>query len=143
MDKIGDDVRNFDINNKNEEEVLKSNYFSAYKGKMVVRIPNSGNAFSFGAIFMGSGNEIKDVKHEYGHTIQFDKMGPVDYVKYVAIPSVTYYNLTKNGKVPHELYYNMPWEYQAELYGNVTERDHEPWANKVNKIYSDLVNVLP
>ena len=88
------DIQNYDRNNSSEQTVLESHYFSSYKGKFVLNLPIGRNAFSFGIIFMGTGvpdTEYNTVKHEYGHTVQFDKMGMWNYTKDVAIPSVTGY----------------------------------------------------
>lgn len=72
--KIKQDVKNFNIKNKSEKKVLKSNYFSAYKGKVVVRT-NLNRSGSYGALFITrETNQRKNpedvVRHEYGHTKQ-------------------------------------------------------------------------
>ena len=40
----------------------------------------------------------KDVRHEYGHTKQYDNMGPVKFIKDVAIPSMRGYTKSSKGE---------------------------------------------
>ncbi len=119
------DLAYFDINNQSEQAVLDAKLISAYKGKLVLKVPFPNEAASFGIMFIGNGekegksNSAVDVKHEYGHTIQFDQLGIVDYTRYVAIPSVKgYWNDVKN-------YYSQPWEYIADRYGGVLESERQ------------------
>ena len=82
-----------------------------------------------------SGNDENDIKHEYGHHLQFLELGKEKYTKYVAIPSLYGYW----SDVDYKDYYSQPWEYGADLYGGVT-RDgytyHED-AEEKYKIYWD------
>ena len=95
-----------------------------------MNLPIGDNAFSFGIIFMGTGvpdTEYNTVKHEYGHTIQFDKMGVWNYIKDVGIPSVTGY---LKDPLPYS-YYTAPWESEADKYGGVNPADRDtsdPWT---------------
>ena len=59
----------------------------------------------------------KDVRHEYGHTKQYDNMGPVKFIKDVAIPSMRGY--TKSSKGEKINYYAQPWERGADINGKV------------------------
>jgi hypothetical protein len=54
---------------------------------------------------------IDVVKHEYGHTKQFDQMGAFYYFVFFGIPSMA------NGNHPD--YYNQLWEVTADMYGGV------------------------
>ena len=129
------------INNEDEMKVLNAKFIAFYKGKMVIKLPVGTDAASFGIIFMG--NEIaadeagiRTVRHEYGHTKQFDELGIIQFTTKVAIPSVQGYYLDKQGKMPYD-YYSAPWEYQADQYGGVTGRPvpYEPWADIICQEY--------
>ena len=61
------------------------------------------------------------MRHEYGHTVQKEKLGTVGYTAFVAVPSITCASLFHLGKL-NVHYYSLPWEFQAELYGNVPVR---------------------
>ena len=141
---IGEDLWNLRFNNDSEQVVLDSNYFSFYKGTLVIRMGGSASedAFSYGIIFLG--NKITDpdvVKHEYGHKLQFDKLGIVDYTTQIMIPSVTAYMLDKQGKLPEGAgYYGSPWEAEADRLGGVNRTENnEPWAPNS---YWDLVRMF-
>ncbi len=131
--KIIIDAINYDKDNTDEQKVLDAHVFSSYKGKFVLKLPIGTHAFSFGIIVMGSDvNDVNDVKHEYGHTVQFDNMGFWNYIKYVAIPSVTAYHLDKDkdSELPYD-YYTAPWEAEADAFGGVEREEYlldEPWT---------------
>ena len=138
------DIKNYDKNNTDEQKVLDSHYFSSYKGKFILRLPIGNNAFSFGIIFLGSGvakNDYNTVKHEYGHTIQFDKMGVWNYIKNVGIPSVTAYLLDSHGKLNYD-YYTAPWEADADMYGNVSRTTGSLPSWTFNDGYFDFGDLL-
>ncbi|MBQ7380030.1 MAG: RHS repeat-associated core domain-containing protein [Clostridia bacterium] len=134
INNVKEDVQNFDTSNTSEEKVLKSNYFSYYQGNyggaFVLNLPIGDNAFSFGIIFMGTGvpdTDYDTVKHEYGHTVQYDNMGFWDYLTQVGIPSVTGF---LKDPLPYS-YYTSPWEKEADDYGmvNPANRDtSDPWT---------------
>ena len=144
-DNVRADIENFNWDNESEATVLSSNYFSAYRGKLVINLPIGNNAFSFGIIFMGTGvpdTEYDTVKHEYGHTVQFDNMGFWNYLTKVGIPSVTGYNLDKNGNLPYD-YYTAPWEADADMYGGVSRTPNPklpPWDPSIG--YYDFGDLL-
>ena len=46
---VSEDIKNFDVKNESEQKVFDSNYFSAYKGSVVVKTPIDAS-FSFGII---------------------------------------------------------------------------------------------
>ena len=81
-------------------------------------------AFSFGVIFIGNDvDSISTVQHEYGHSIHFDMIGPLSYLRTVAIPSlIDYWTGTS-----YEEYYSEPQEYIADILGNV-DRDYNGTA---------------
>ena len=111
------DMQNFDWNNDDEEKVLESNYFSAYKGQLVIREDwafTDGRSASFVIMFLNKNEtDINTVKHEYGHYIQLQLLGLRRYIQYVAIPSVN------SGHVPYDKYYSLPYEASADILGDV------------------------
>ncbi len=125
-----DDLKNYDKKNKDVDKVLKARHFSSYEGKFVLKTAGE-YGFSIGAIFVGRTNlSENDVKHEYGHTVQLDNMGLLDYITDVAIPSVTAYNLDKHGKLPYD-YYTAPWEAEADVHGSVSrarDKNYPAWT---------------
>ena len=65
--------------------------------------------------------------HEYGHRLQLDEMGYVDYTLNVAAPYVVAWFVDLQGKLPFD-YYSSPWEAGADKYGGVEPRSFEdPW----------------
>ena len=99
---------------------LKNNGYAIYKGVPVVRVDAAGDsAFTFGIIFMGSKSENPThLRHEYGHAVHFQQIGPLPYIITVAIPSVTCYWI--NQLAPGTFnYYSLPWEYIADRLGDV------------------------
>lgn len=125
-----EDLNSFDIANQSERAVLDANYFSAYKGHLVVKIPDSRHSFSYGIIGLGKiGTNADFVRHEYGHTVQLDEFGPIGYLFAVAIPSVINNYLTNAGVVSAS-YYDAPWEAPADRYGGVVRDESEPWSQE-------------
>ena len=95
-----------------------------YKGVQVHKIlPNDNSGFSFGDIYIGTnaGDTWADVnllRHEFGHTVQFDNLGMVGYGMPVLVPSVSCYAIDQMGLLTAH-YYSLPWEFEADTYGNV------------------------
>ncbi len=109
------DYKNYDKYNTDEQKVYNSNYFSSYKGKLVIRT-NLDRSGSFGILFISHQDDnawdrINTVKHEYGHTKQLDQMGIINYLIFIGIPSVFEFG--------DESYYRKPWEITADIYGGV------------------------
>ena len=122
---IEEDFKNYDRNNQSEEKVFESNYFSCYKGGVVVKLPFD-TSFSFGIIGLSTQQQDLDtLKHEYGHSVQMDNMGVVKYITNVAIPSVTINILDRQGKLPYD-YYSYPWEAEANKLGGTALTDSNP-----------------
>lgn len=120
IEGVVEDIKNFDLDNESEETVLRSNYFSYYKGVPVIRI-NGNRSGSFGAIFLT--RETNDrinaedvVRYEYGHTKQFEQLGVVKYALCVGLPSWQKWGTGE--------YYSKPWEIVADVYGGVQSRNH-------------------
>jgi len=51
VEDVYEDIKNYDLNNQSEDKVLESNYFSCYKGVLVIRT-NGERSGSFGVIFL-------------------------------------------------------------------------------------------
>ena len=116
------DAKNFNRNNTSEKVVLDSHYFSAYRGKIVIRtlLKRSG---SFGVLFISKyANKHKfpedEVRHEYGHTKQLKYLGIVKYILCIGIPSLKEWGTDAD-------YYRRPWEITADIYGEVCSRKHK------------------
>ena len=119
---LAEDIRNADTNNQSEQKVIDSNYFSFYKGKLVIRADISRSG-TFGVIFLGRNVTKYDspedvVRHEYGHALQFEELGVLDFALCVGIPSWR--------KWGSDAYYDKPWEADADIRGGVISRKHTP-----------------
>ena len=137
---IVNDFQNYDKNNESEEKVLESNYFSNYKGTFLLRT-NFKRSGSFGWIFLSrNANErpapVDVVRHEYGHTQQFKEIGCFKYIFGVLIPSAL------SGGVPREVYYNLPFEVTADIYGGVESRTHSQADVDNGFSYLDMIKKL-
>ena len=129
------------LGNESETAVLNAERFAFYKGALVIKVPGD-SAFSFGIIFLGEDIISTNlVRHEYGHTVQLRELGVNAYVIAVVIPSVTCYWLDVNGKLPASIYYNLPWEYTADVYGRVTW-EHHYWAESIGNIYWQIAELV-
>ena len=130
VDYLNEDIRNYDKHNKDESKVLESHFFSSYNGVFVLRVPISDIGFSYGIIVLGykenSLNEVA-VMHEYGHRLQLDEMGYVDYTLNVALPSVVAWFINEQGKLPFN-YFSSPWEAGADSRVGITRGSFtDPW----------------
>jgi len=114
--KIEEDIANFNLDNSDEQTVIDSNFFSAYKGQLVVRI-NSGRSGSFGLMFLSHNidtrnDAIATVKHEHGHYVQLQELGVMAFVPGIAIPSII--------NTPDD-YFNQRQEVIADILGGVSK----------------------
>ena len=117
---VAEDIKNYDWNNQSEEKVLESNYFSSYKGVLVIRT-NGDRSGSFGAIFLtretnNRSNPEDVLRHEYGHTKQLEQLGLLNYALCIGLPSWQQWGTGE--------YYSKPWEVTADIYGGVQSRNH-------------------
>ena len=115
VENVKEDIENFDTSNTDEQKVLDSHYFSAYKGKLVIRT-NMDRSGSLGILFISHkednrSDRINTIKHEYGHTKQLDQMGLIKYLLYIGLPSWQEWG--------SESYYRKPWEITADIFGEV------------------------
>jgi len=123
--KLREDKRNFDRNNTDENKVLDATLYSAYKGKLVIKMAGfGGRSFCLGAMFIspkesaGNKDSVNMVRHEYGHTQQIEKIGLLRYIFRIGIPSLRY------GRVPLPDYYNLKTEITADILGGVSRESH-------------------
>jgi len=134
--KLREDKRNFDRGNTDENKVLNAAWFSAYKGKRVYRMAGfGGRSFCIGAMFIspketpGNKESVDIVRHEYGHTLQIEKIGMLRYILKIGIPSLF------NGRVPVPDYYNLKTEITADVLGGVSRESHTEEAIKAGGEY--------
>lgn len=109
--------------NSNEALTMDSTKVSFYKGVPVFRI--NSRSGSFYAIFLNRrDNEDAypedSLRHEYGHSIQLMKLGPVKYGLGIGIPS--WLEFTFHGS--NDMYTEQPWEITADIFGGVDSRYH-------------------
>ena len=107
--------------NSDETKTLNSQKVSFYKGAPVIRI-GMNRSGTFGAIFLGTTNDVNTVRHEYGHIVQQMLLGPVRYGYSVAIPSPP--ALGPWNKQGNYGYFNAPWETLADELGGSTKLTH-------------------
>ena len=120
--------------NTDETVVLRAKYFAFYKGIPVFKADlGNGGAFSFIIIVIDDNyttnqKGINTVKHEYGHWVHLSQIGPILYFITTAIPSLVGAGLNNAGRLPTDLYYNLPWERLADFYGGVHRPEHTDWS---------------
>ena len=120
ISQIQEDIKSYNKYNICEKKVIKSNYFSSYKGLFVIRT-NLRRSGSYYILFisknMNKSNNPEDVvRHEYGHYLQLKKMGIIRYTLFIGIPSLLNWGKGR--------YYEKPWEITADILGGVISRKH-------------------
>ena len=102
--------------NKNENATINSSKVSFYKGVPIFRKEAGFRSGSFLCILLAHGDNVDDLRHEWGHTIQQGILGAVRYGLMIGIPSWQSW-----GKKD---YYDKPWEVTADYFGGVEGRSH-------------------
>ena len=145
------------IFNTNEDIVVNSKKVSFYKGVPVIRTDFEGT-FSFGAIVLSRGytdskgkfhreTDPNVVKHEFGHNVQLMAVGLKNYSYFIAAPSVLSNVVhiiesliigSKNTSVS-KVYYSLPWERSADLFGGVSRPDHKTNSADIALMYLALL----
>ena len=126
---------------------------SFYKGVPVIRFNSKYfSSFSFGAIFLNNQQSInKDVlNHEYGHSIQQMIIGPQKYFFGIAIPSIStnvFFEVEKIIKGSYhpnvnQIYFSMPWERTAELFGGAVNSSYYKNSKEISLIYLALLTFI-
>lgn len=140
-EKLRQDRRRFDRTNTDPQSVLDAHYYAAFRDTLVIKLPIGHNAASFGIIFLG--NKIRDpntVLHEYGHRVQYLRMGFWRFLRQVAVPSVTANLLDRMHRLPMG-YYGSPWESEADNLGGV-HRGAALWPEGTYRRYRDLLRLF-
>ena len=129
--------------NDDEQAVIDASSFAFYKGVPIVKIKALDNcAFSFGMIFMcDEKTSVTHIRHEYGHVLQLLDLGLEGYVSLVAIPSIIGFAADELGVLPEGMYYNLPWEYVADMYGQAG-RGHSPAAAPIAEAYWNFAKIV-
>ena len=83
---------------------------------------NGDRSGSFGVLFITRETNDRDnpedvIRHEFGHTVQLDQLGVINYALCIGIPSFFEW-----GNDP--VYYRRPWEITADIYGDVESRSY-------------------
>ena len=126
--------------NTDEQIVLESDGLSFYHGIPVLRANfGEGGAFSFIIIVLDDDYQydetgINTLKHEYGHKLHMDDIGVVNYLLTTAIPSLIGAGLSNAGIIDVD-YYSLPWEYVANMYGNVSHNGYTSWADEAGVFF--------
>ena len=114
---------------------LENSGVTTYNNVPVIRVPIKGNVgFSAGVIFLGEGvknnpDGIETLMHEYGHAVHLSQIGWESYYSFVLCPSLI--NYWKG--VEYSDYYSQPWEYIADVLGNVARTDNgQPYVYDPN-----------
>ena len=110
-----------------EELAVLRGKTDTYKGHKVYKVLGDDEGLSFGNIYLGKNTldtwgDVLLLRHEYGHTIQLEKLGVEGYVPFVAIPSVIGIIKRKMNLITWDEYYMLPQELQANVYGNAIEK---------------------
>ena len=135
------------INNADIETVYKAESVAFYKQKLVIRHSSDFlTSWSIcGIIFLNHSNDNSSsaskerlLNHEYGHVLQEQEIGTPQYLAAVFVPSATYNLLSRKNPVLDQNYYNMPWEYDADVRGGV-DREHASWAEGLSFIYNSFM----
>ena len=144
IEDIKEDISNYSFFNSDEQKVIDSNVFSSYNGTLVIKHDmeiggQNINSFSIAnTIMLEKGTTSSDtVRHEWGHTVQETLMGPLNYVRKIAIPSVIGCIRNPSSKT----YYSFPWERSADYFGGVENRS--TGYNEGSEIFSNVYFLLP
>lgn len=144
--KLKEDVDNFDMENEDVSKVYASNYFSAYKGALVIRHSIEPlSSWSLGQVIAlkrysnmtENEPQTRLLNHEYGHILQEREYGIKKYSLMIFVPSASYCAFSKLFPEYKENYYSMPWEYDADIRGEVN-RDHAGWSDTLRTFYFTL-----
>ncbi|MCL2287274.1 MAG: DUF6531 domain-containing protein [Firmicutes bacterium] len=135
------DVRNFDFNNSCPQVTLDSNFFSIYRGQLVIRAPlPNGSSASFGIMILNPNeNRTYIVQHERAHLDQLRELGLLTYIRGIAIPSV----ISSLPFIPLE-HHRMPWEVSADMGAGISHPNITPTDNEIalaNLYWSFLTTV--
>lgn len=129
-----------------ELSVLNGGIITTYKDTIFIKSLLRDDAFSYGVVWFGTdiqatNSGIQTVRHEYGHTRQLDELGVVKYTCFVVVPSLIGFNLYNQGKL-NTHYYSLPWEYEADVLGNVRGRKYNSDVQQTYYLYKFFISLL-
>jgi RHS repeat-associated protein len=131
------------VTNTNEQTVINAKYFAFYKGKLAIKLPIKNNAAFYVCMFIG--NDVTDettIRHEYGHSLQWEKRGGLLYTCNIAIPSVIGNIVDRFDKLAYD-YYTSPWEAEADQLGGVERQIvGDPWTEEYNSLWAFIKMLL-
>ena len=135
LEKIKEDIGNFNLGNTDVRRVSLANFFAGYDGQIVF-FGNWANrrSGSFGRLMGLYGNDKyypEILKHEHGHYEQYKQIGFLKYLFAIALPSI------KND--PARDYYSQLWEVTADILGGVTTHTHTPGSEEMGMEYLEFV----
>ena len=127
--------------NTSEDTVMDAQVLSFYKGSTVIWQDTISTCSAFGTIWADDYMNSTSLKHEYGHSIQENLLGPA-YDHTIFWPSVRYniYDRIIDGD-PID-YYSMPWERTADFLGGVTASEREEGYKKGSLAWGIAENIL-
>ncbi|MBQ9994492.1 MAG: hypothetical protein IJP17_07250 [Clostridia bacterium] len=158
--RLYSDIANYDINNQDAARTLRSNFFSAYKRKLVIRMYSNffTSAGLPGLILLNSKEKDNPdgavtLRHEYGHTLQAERLGCIKYGIFIFVPSVMCNLLSrrhskKGMRSLYMDYYNLPWERSADALGGVEPeseraRNYRKSSDKLSEKYFSAIDEFP
>jgi RHS repeat-associated protein len=144
MDDIMNDYTSYSKGNTNLEKVMSAKLFSSYKGIFVL-IVDAPAAYSYGStLYLRRNEDTNIIKHEYGHALQEQILGPVGYTFGIAAPSVGYNVYHTERKLPDNIYFSMPWEITADLFGGVKRSQgyYSSGAMEIGLIYFASILII-
>lgn len=123
---VRDDLRNLNMLNRCMNTIFATNFISAYRGQLVLKVPFEGRSASLGPVMVLMNDVVNDVegreliRHEWGHFVEFQRLGWFRYFVGIGIPSWRggYASVAQRGP-----YYAQPWEIFADLFGGVGGED--------------------
>jgi len=115
---------------------------SNYRGQVVIRMPwGRESGLSLGPImFLGNGVDDDNsgktlIRHEYGHFLEYKKLGFMKYLVGIGIPSFI------NNIREIDPYFNQPWEVNADMLAGIYRPDeHTIEGIELGKRYFQHLN---
>ncbi len=136
-----EDRQNYRRDNTDPELVFRANYFSCYKGILVIKTPFRASCF-LGVIGLSRRQQnVQTLDHEYGHALQLRNRGKRYFLSRVLFHSLTINILSRMGKLPYD-YYGAPWEAEADRLGGVERKSGKAAWPEENCRYRNLLRLF-
>ena len=161
-----DDLMNFNLSNDDAAAALAAEYFSAYRGQVVLRTNWGEGAMSTGIMFVGRRVTDPDIiRHEHGHFLQLKELGALAYMYGIGVPSFNqeltmgagwelFLHLFDPWNNPElwsilflgkhsfpDIYHSRPWEALADIMGGVVDREHHELVLLLSKLYYEFIQI--